>query len=62
MAGKSDKVQESLSWSLRLVVSLCLLRTFKEARAVEPISHRELFSELPLIKPLTDVIGGRENR
>jgi hypothetical protein len=24
MAGKSDKVQESLSWSLRLVVSLLL--------------------------------------
>ncbi len=51
-----------ISGLLRLIVSLSLLRTFKEARAVEPISHRELFSELPLIKPLTDVIGGRESR
>ncbi|MBI4400780.1 MAG: MFS transporter, partial [Nitrospirae bacterium] len=51
-----------ISGLLRLVVSLSLLRTFKEARTVEPISHRELFSELPLVKPLTDAIGGRESR
>jgi len=48
-----------ISGLLRLVVSLSLLRTFNEARTVEPISHRKLFSELPLVKPLTDVLIGR---
>jgi len=48
-----------ISGVLRLFVSLSLLRTFKEARAVEPISHRKLVSELPLVKPVTDVLVGR---
>jgi MFS family permease len=51
-----------ISGVLRLVVSLSLLRTFRENRTVEPISHRELFLELPLIKPLTEVLGGAGRR
>lgn len=51
-----------ISGALRLIVSLSLLRSFKETRPVEPISHRELFTELPLIKPLTAAFGGRESR
>jgi len=51
-----------ISGVLRLVVSLSLLGTFHEARRVEPISHRELVSELPLIKPLTEVFGGGNRR
>ena len=51
-----------ISGVLRLVVSLSLLRAFHEARSVEPISHRELVSELPLIKPLTEVFGGGNRR
>ncbi len=45
-----------------MIVSLSLLRTFHEARSVEPISHRELVSELPLIKPLTEAFGGGNRR
>jgi MFS family permease len=48
-----------ISGALRLVVSLSLLRTFGETRPVEPISHRDLFSELPLVKPLNGVLSGR---
>ncbi len=51
-----------ISGVLRLIVSLGLLRTFHEARRVEPISHRELVSELPLIKPLTEAFGGGNRR
>jgi MFS family permease len=51
-----------LSGVLRLIVSLSLLRSFHEPRPVEPISHRRLVTELPLIKPLTDVFGGRIGR
>ena len=51
-----------ISGVLRLVVSLSLLRAFHEARSVEPISHRELVSELPLIKPLTEAFGGGNRR
>ena len=51
-----------ISGVLRLVVSLSLLRSFHEARSVEPISHRELVSELPLIKPLTEAFGGGNRR
>jgi len=51
-----------ISGVLRLVVSLSLLRTFRETRSVEPISHRELFFELPLIKPLSEVLGGEGRR
>ncbi|TAL10515.1 MAG: MFS transporter [Nitrospirae bacterium] len=51
-----------ISGLLRLVVSLSLLRTFHEARRVEPISHRELVAELPLIKPLTEAFGGGNRR
>jgi hypothetical protein len=47
---------------LRLIVSLGLLRTFHEARPVEPITHRQLVTELPFVKPLTDVFTGREGR
>jgi MFS family permease len=47
-----------ISGLLRLLVSLSLLRSFHEPRPVEPISHRELVTELPLIKPLTEAIGG----
>ena len=51
-----------ISGILRLVVSLSLLRTFRETRGVEPISHRGLFFELPLIKPLSEVLGGAGRR
>lgn len=51
-----------ISGTLRLIVSLGLLRTFHEARPVEPISHRRLVTELPFVKPLTDVLAGRESR
>jgi hypothetical protein len=51
-----------ISGALRLIVSLSLLRTFREARSVEPISHRRLVLELPLIKPLTDTFGGGGRR
>jgi hypothetical protein len=44
---------------LRLIVSLTLLNTFKERRRVTPITHRDLMSELPLIKPIAAVIGGK---
>jgi hypothetical protein len=47
---------------LRLIVVLSLLRTFRETRPVEPITHRQLVTELPLIKPLTDVFVERESR
>lgn len=43
----------------RLVVSLTLLNTFTERRRVTPISHRELVSELPLIKPISAAIASR---
>ncbi|TLY24332.1 MAG: MFS transporter [Nitrospirae bacterium] len=43
-----------ISGVCRLVVSLSLLGTFREMRSVEPISHRDLVAELPLIKPLTE--------
>jgi MFS family permease len=51
-----------LSGILRLIVSLSLLRTFHEVRPVEPITHRRLVTELPFIKPLTDVLAGRGSR
>lgn len=41
-----------ISGLLRLIVSLSLLKSFRETRAVEPITHRDLVSELPLVKPL----------
>lgn len=51
-----------ISGMLRLIVSLGLLRTFHEARPVEPITHRQLVTELPFVKSLTDVFVGRESR
>lgn len=51
-----------ISGMLRLVVSLSLIGAFHEARNVEPISPRALVSELPLIKPLTEVFGGGPRR
>lgn len=50
------------SGALRLVVSLTLLKSFKEGRTVTPISHRQLVHELPLIRPLTTVLGLRASR
>lgn len=41
-----------ISGSLRLVISLTLLRTFHEPRRVEQRTSARLFLELPLIKPL----------
>jgi hypothetical protein len=29
---------------------------------VEPITHRQLFTKLPFVKPLTDVLAGRGSR
>jgi len=51
-----------ISGVLRLIVSLGLLRTFHEARPVEPITHRQLVTKLPFVKPLTDVLAGRGGR
>ena len=51
-----------ISGVCRLVVSLSLLGTFREMRSVEPISHRGLVAELPLIKPLTETFWGGERR
>ncbi len=51
-----------ISGVLRLIVSLGLLRTFHEARPVEPITHRQLVKKLPFVKPLTDVLAGRGSR
>ena len=48
-----------LASALCLLASLFLIRLFKEARIVEPISHHALFLELPLIKPMMDVLGSR---
>ena len=48
-----------VSGMLRLIVSLTLLNSFKERRRVTPISHRHLLGELPLIKPITAVIGSK---
>lgn len=48
-----------LSGVLRLMVSLSLLRTFGEARPVEVISHRDLLTELPFVKPVTAIFGKR---
>ena len=51
-----------VSGLLRLLVSLTLLGTFREARDVEPITFRELLVELPLIKPMAGalVIGTKQ--
>ncbi len=51
-----------ISGVLRLCVSMGLLRTFHEARPVEPITHRQLVTKLPFVKPLSDVLAGRGNR
>jgi len=48
-----------LTSTMCLVGSLFLLRLLKESRIVEPISHHALFTELPLIKPMMDVLGRR---
>jgi len=46
-----------LSGLLRMLVSLSLLGSFGEARAVETISHRQFLTELPLVKPLSQAFG-----
>jgi hypothetical protein len=48
-----------ISAVLRLAVAITFIKTLKETRQVQPISHRELFQELPLIKPMMDVLGRR---
>lgn len=48
-----------LASTLCLVAALFLIRLFEETRIVEPISHHALFLELPLIKPMRDVLGSR---
>ena len=48
-----------VSGILRLMVSLTLLNTFEERRRVTPITHRNLMSELPLIRPIAAAIGAR---
>ena len=45
-----------LSGALRLLVSSTLLGTFREPRDVEPRAHRHLFWELPLLKPLSQLV------
>ncbi len=49
-----------LSGLLRLIVALTLLGTFGEARAVETISHRQLLTKLPLVKPFSKAFDKRE--
>lgn len=44
---------------LRIAVVILFIKPLKEVRAVEPIPHHELFLELPIIKPMMDVIGRR---
>ncbi|TLY22209.1 MAG: MFS transporter [Nitrospirae bacterium] len=51
-----------ISGVCRLIVSLSLLGTFREARRVEAISHRDLVAELPLIKPLAETFWGGARR
>lgn len=46
-----------LSGLLRLIVSVTLLRTFQEPRTVEPRAHHRLVWELPLLKPLRQLLG-----
>jgi MFS family permease len=41
-----------ISGALRVLVSLGLLRTFRETRAVEAISRGSFLAELPLVKPI----------
>lgn len=47
---------------LRLIASVTLLNTFKERRRVTKISHRELVSELPFIKPVSRLMKFRRSR
>ncbi len=47
----------ALSGLLRLAVAAVLLKMFREGRRVEPISARALVGHLPVIKPLTQVLG-----
>ena len=45
-----------LSGVLRLLVSACLLGTFREARQVERLPRQQLLWELPLVKPLAQFV------
>ncbi len=51
-----------ISGVLRLLVSAGLLRTFHEARSVERAAPHELLRELPLLKPLTQLLAGSLSR
>lgn len=44
---------------LRVTVVILFIKPLKEVREVEPIPHHELFLELPIIKPMMDVLGRR---
>lgn len=44
---------------LRLGAIVLFTKPLEEPRDVTPISHRQLFHELPLIKPMMDVLGRR---
>jgi hypothetical protein len=48
-----------ISAVMRLAVAVIFIKPLKETREVQPVSHRELFQELPLIKPMMDVLGRR---
>ena len=45
-----------LSGLIRLIVSASLLQTFHEPREVERLAHRRLLWELPLLKPLKQLL------
>lgn len=47
-----------ISGCLRLLVSLSLLRSFREARTVERLPRRRLVRELPLVKPVAQWFDG----
>jgi MFS family permease len=51
-----------VSGLLRLFVMLGFMRSLPEGRAVEPISHRDLVSEMPLIRSLRRLQSLRSRR
>jgi MFS family permease len=48
-----------ISGLLRLLVSITMLQTFREGRAVMPISQAQFVCQMPLIKPVAAVFGVR---
>jgi MFS family permease len=51
-----------ISGILRLLVSTSLLRSFQEARSVEQAAPHQLVRELPLLKPLAQLVAGPLSR